>query len=110
MTSSYTGTGGGLVVVVADDPGMHSSQNEQDSRNYARFAKVPLFEPSSSDEAKKFLESAFKVAEKFDTPVLYRSTTRISHSKGIVELSERTFIDREPRYERNPQKVYFAIH
>ena len=104
MTSSYTGTGGGLVVVVADDPGMHSSQNEQDSRNYARFAKVPLFEPSNSDEAKKFLESAFNVSEKFDTPVIYRSTTRISHSKGTVELCERTFTDREPQYERNPQK------
>ncbi len=104
MTSSYTGTGGGLVVVVADDPGMHSSQNEQDSRNYARFAKVPLFEPSNSDEAKRFLESAFNVSEKFDTPVIYRSTTRISHSKGTVELCERTFTDREPQYERNPQK------
>ncbi len=104
MTSSYTGVNGGLVIVVADDPGMHSSQNEQDSRNYARFAKVPLIEPSDSDEAKRFLDTAFYVSETFDTPVIYRSETRISHSKGTVELCDRNFQDREPKFERNPEK------
>jgi len=104
MTASYTGVKGGLVIVVADDPGMHSSQNEQDSRNYARFAKIPLFEPSDSSEAKTLLKDALDVSEQFDTPVLYRTTTRVSHSKGIVDLSERVFHDREPEYERNPEK------
>jgi indolepyruvate ferredoxin oxidoreductase alpha subunit len=104
MTSSYTGTEGGLVVVVADDPGMHSSQNEQDSRNYARFAKVPLFEPSDSNEAKRFIKEALNVSEKFDTPALLRSTTRISHSKGVVEINDRSFKDRVPHYNRNPEK------
>ncbi len=104
MTSSYTGISGGLVIVVADDPGMHSSQNEQDSRNYARFAKVPLFEPSDSTEAKELIRDAFEVSERFDTPVLFRTTTRISHSKGIVVIEERSFADRKPAYERNPAK------
>lgn len=104
MTSAYTGIKGGLVIVVADDPGMHSSQNEQDSRNYARFAKVPLFEPSDSNEAKNFLRFAFDVSEQFDTPVLYRSETRISHSKGNVDILERTFEDRTPEYKRQPSK------
>jgi len=104
MTSSYTGISGGFVIVVADDPGMHSSQNEQDSRNYARFAKVPLFEPSDSFEAKELIRDAFEVSERFDTPVLFRTTTRISHSKGIVNIEERSFADRKPVYERNPAK------
>ncbi len=104
MTSSYTGTEGGLVVVVADDPGMHSSQNEQDSRNYAQFAKIPLFEPSDSAEAKCLLQFALEVSEKYDTPVLFRTTTRISHSKGIVEISERKYSEREPAYEKKPEK------
>jgi len=104
MTVSYTGVEGGLVIVVADDPGMHSSQNEQDSRNYARFAKIPLLEPSDSDEARRFLGLAFEISEKYDTPVIVRSTTRISHSKGIVNLEERTFEDRSPSYRRQPSK------
>jgi indolepyruvate ferredoxin oxidoreductase alpha subunit len=104
MTVSYTGVEGGLVIVVADDPGMHSSQNEQDSRNYARFAKVPLLEPSDSDEAKRFLGLAFEISEQYDTPVIVRSTTRISHSKGIVNLEERVFEDRTPNYRRQPSK------
>ncbi len=104
MTFSYTGVEGGLVIVVADDPGMHSSQNEQDSRNYARFAKVPLLEPSDSDEAKRFLGLAFEISEQYDTPVIVRSTTRISHSKGIVNLEERVFEDRTPDYRRQPSK------
>jgi len=103
MTSSYTGVRGGFVVVVADDPGMHSSQNEQDSRNYARFAKVPLFEPSDAQEAKALLGTAFEVSERFDTPVIFRSTTRISHSKGIVELGERKE-GPAPEYEKDPSK------
>lgn len=88
MTFSYTGVNGGFVVVSADDPEMHSSQNEQDNRHYARFAKIPLFEPSNSQEAKDFLLEAYQVSEAFDTPVMLRLTTRISHSKTIVECGE----------------------
>ncbi len=89
FTASYTGVNGGLVVIVADDPGMHSSQNEQDSRFYARSAHVPMLEPSDSMEAKEFIKLAFELSEKFDTPVFVRSNTRLSHSQGIVELSDR---------------------
>ncbi len=104
MTTSYTGTEGGLVIVVADDPGMHSSQNEQDSRNYAKFAKVPIIEPSDAGEAKSLLKDALEISEKFDTPVIFRSTTRISHSRGVVDINERVFKDRVPTYKRNPSK------
>lgn len=86
MTGSYTGVNAGLVIIVADDPNMFSSQNEQDSRNYARFAKVPMLEPSDSHEAKEFLKMAFDVSEEFCTPVLVRSVTRLSHSMSPVEL------------------------
>ena len=89
FTASYTGVNGGLVVLVADDPGMHSSQNEQDSRFYARSAHVPMLEPADSGEAKEFMKAAFELSERFDTPVLVRSNTRISHSRGIVETEER---------------------
>jgi indolepyruvate ferredoxin oxidoreductase alpha subunit len=89
FSASYIGATGGLVVVSCDDPGMHSSQNEQDNRHYARSAKVPLLEPSDSQEAKDFTKLAFEISEKFDTPVLLRLTTRISHSKSVVELKER---------------------
>jgi indolepyruvate ferredoxin oxidoreductase, alpha subunit len=88
MTLSYVGVNGGLVVVTCDDPELYSSQNEQDNRHYARFAKVPMFEPSDSQEAKDFMKLAFEISEKFDTPVMVRSVTRISHAKGIVELEE----------------------
>ncbi len=88
MTFAYTGVNGGFVVVCADDPEMHSSQNEQDNRHYARFAKIPLLEPSSSQEAKDFLIEGYTISEMFDTPVMLRLTTRISHSKGIVECCE----------------------
>ncbi|MCL2669932.1 MAG: thiamine pyrophosphate-binding protein, partial [Syntrophaceae bacterium] len=88
FTVSYTGTNGALVIVTADDPSMHSSQNEQDSRHYARFAKIPMLEPADSAEAKVFIKLAIEIAEQFDTPVLLRSTTRVSHSKGIVLLEE----------------------
>lgn len=89
FTLSYTGIKGGLVLVTADDPEMHSSQNEQDNRNYAQFAKVPMLEPSDSQECKDFTRIALELSERYDTPVLLRTTTRISHSKSIVELKER---------------------
>jgi len=104
MTLSYTGVRGGLVVVVADDPGMYSSQNEQDSRNYAKFAKVPLLEPSDSQEAKDFVGIALEISERFDTPVLLRSTTRLSHSRGVVTLGERK-APSTPSFEKDPQKL-----
>lgn len=88
MTLAYTGVGAGLVVVSADDPGMYSSQNEQDNRTYARFAAVPLLEPSDSQEAKEFTRLAFDISEAFDTPVLLRYTTRIAHTRTLVELGE----------------------
>ncbi len=89
MTLSYTGIKGGLVVVVADDPYAHSSQNEQDSRNWARFAKVPMLEPGDAQECKDFTKIAFDMSEKFDTPVLLKGTTRISHADSLVEEEER---------------------
>ena len=100
FTAAYTGVGGGLVVVAADDPGMYSSQNEQDSRMVARAAMIPVLEPSDSAEAKEFTKLAFEISEKYDTPVMVRSTTRLSHSQGLVELEERR--EQEPvPYERN---------
>ncbi|MDZ4131921.1 MAG: indolepyruvate ferredoxin oxidoreductase subunit alpha [Dethiobacteria bacterium] len=89
LTLSYTGVGGGLVLVSADDPGMHSSQNEQDNRHYARFAKIPLLEPADSEEARDYVISALEMSEKFDTPVLLRTTTRISHSRGTLLPGEK---------------------
>ncbi len=92
FTNAYTGIRGGLVIITADDPGMHSSQNEQDNRNYAKFAKIPMLEPSDSQEAKDFFIEAIKISEEFDTPVILRMTTRVCHSKGLVELGERELI------------------
>ena len=89
FTASYTGGRGGLVVVTADDPEMHSSQNEQDNRNYAFAAKVPMLEPSDPAEAKEFLKDAFALSEQLDTPVLFRITTRVAHVKGVVATGER---------------------
>ncbi len=89
MTQAYTGVNGGFVVVSADDPEMHSSQNEQDNRFYARFAGIPMLEPSDSQESKDMLLTAFEMSEVFDTPVLFRMTTRISHSKSVVELGDK---------------------
>jgi indolepyruvate ferredoxin oxidoreductase, alpha subunit len=89
MTISYTGVKGGFVVVVADDPGQHSSQNEQDSRHWTRFGKVPMLEPSDSQECSDFTRLAFDISERFDTPVLVRSETRVSHCDSPVELGER---------------------
>jgi indolepyruvate ferredoxin oxidoreductase alpha subunit len=87
-TAAYTGVNGGLVIVVADDPGMHSSQNEQDSRFHARAAHVPMLEPSDSQEAKDFIKQAYDISEKYDTPVLVRVTTRIAHARSMVEEGE----------------------
>ncbi len=89
FTVAYTGVNGGFVIITADEPGQHSSQNEQDNRNYAKSAKIPMFEPSDSQEAKDMLKKAFEISEKYDTPVLYRLTTRLCHSKSIVECDER---------------------
>lgn len=88
MTHAYTGVNGGFIVVSADDPEMHSSQNEQDNRYYAKFAKIPMLEPSDSQESKDMVLTGMEISEVFDTPVLLRMTTRISHSKGVVELSD----------------------
>jgi indolepyruvate ferredoxin oxidoreductase alpha subunit len=96
FTVSYTGISGGLVVIVADDPGMHSSQNEQDSRYYARSAHVTMLEPSDSMEAKEYVKAAYALSEQFDTPVLVRSNTRLSHSQGLVELGERETVELKP--------------
>jgi indolepyruvate ferredoxin oxidoreductase alpha subunit len=93
------------VLVAADDPEMHSSQNEQDSRNYARFAKVPMLEPSDSRECKEFTRLAFQLSEEYDTPVMLRSCTRISHGKSIVELGDRIGDLPEPRLEKDPAKL-----
>ena len=103
FTFSYTGVNGGMVLISADEPGMHSSQNEQDNRNYAKFAKIAMFEPSTSQEAKDMFKEAFEVSEKFDTPVLFRVTTRLCHSKGIVKCSDRVDVPIK-EYVKNPQK------
>ena len=87
--TAYTGVGGGLVIGVADDPGMHSSQNEQDSRHYAIGAKLPMIEPANSAECKEFTKLAYTLSEQFDTPFILRLTTRVSHSGSAVELEER---------------------
>src|SRR5665647_1467571 len=88
LTFAYTGVNGGFVLVSADDPGMHSSQNEQDNRFYARFAKIPLLEPSDSQEARDMVGLALAISEQFDTPVMLRTTTRVAHSQGLVETEE----------------------
>ena len=104
FAASYTGIRGGLVIVTTDDPEMYSSQNEQDNRNYAKFAKIPMFEPSDSQEAKDFVTLAFEVSETFDTPVFLRTTTRLSHSKSVVELSQPEKHTLEKTLVREPEK------
>lgn len=103
FTMSYIGVNGGMMLAVADDPGMHSSQNEQDSRNYAKAAKVPMLEPADSDECKRFTKLAYELSEKYDTPVVLRLTTRIAHSRSLVEIEERQELPLK-EYEKNPQK------
>jgi indolepyruvate ferredoxin oxidoreductase alpha subunit len=107
FTYAYTGVNGGMVLVSADDPGMHSSQNEQDNRMYARFSKIAMVEPSDSQESKDFIKTAIEISEKFDTPVLFRMTTRICHSKGIVEFGEREEVEIK-KYEKNIPKYVAA--
>ncbi len=107
FTLSYTGVNGGMVICVADDPGMHSSQNEQDSRHYAAAAKVPMLEPSDSVEAKEFIKIAFDLSERFDTPVLFRTCTRIAHCQCAVEMEERVEHPAK-EYVKNPQKFIMA--
>ncbi len=102
-TMSYTGVNGGLVIAVADDPSMHSSQNEQDSRHHAIASKVPMLEPSDSAECVEFAKLAYELSEEYDTPVLLRMCTRIAHSQSIVELGERVEKERRP-YQKNVQK------
>ena len=103
FTVSYIGVNGGLVFCVADDPGMHSSQNEQDSRHYAKASKAVMLEPSDSMECKEFMKDAFEISEKFDTPVLFRLSTRVSHSQGLVELNDRINYELKP-FEKNIAK------
>lgn len=103
FTASYTGVNAGLVIAVADDPGMHSSQNEQDSRHYAIAAKVPMLEPANSNECKEFTKIAFEISEQFDTPIILRLNTRVSHSQSLLETVDRAEVaDKE--YIKDPQK------
>lgn len=104
FTAAYTGVRGGLVIIVADDPDMHSSQNEQDSRNYALAAKIPMLEPSDAAEARSFIHNAFQMSEEFDTPVLLRTETRMSHVKGIVTLGDQAALQVKPGIEKMPGK------
>ncbi len=102
-TVAYSGVNGGLVLVAADDPGIYSSQNEQDSRMVARAAMVPVIEPSDSEEARVFIKRAFELSEEYDTPVMVRETTRLAHSQGLVHLEERISLEDKP-YEKNIAK------
>ena len=103
FTMSYIGVNGGMMLAVADDPGMHSSQNEQDSRNYARAAKVPMLEPADSAECKEFTKLAYGLSEEYDTPVILRLTTRIAHSRSIVETEDRQDLPLK-EYQKDPAK------
>lgn len=107
FTAGYTGVNGGMVLITADDPGLHSSQNEQDNRYYAKSAKVAMIEPSDSQEAKDMVKAAMEISEQFDTLVLMRLTTRICHSKSLVEVGERKEVPLKP-YEKNLMKYYVA--
>ena len=102
-TFAYTGVGGGSVIVVADDPGLASSQNEQDTRMVARSAHVPVLEPSDSQEAKDFVKLAYEISEEYDTPVIFRTTTKLAHSQSTVTLEDRIEVEDKP-YERQPKK------
>ena len=106
FTMSYTGVNAGMVVCVADDPGMHSSQNEQDSRHYAIAAKVPMLEPADSQEALDYAKLAYELSETYDTPVLLKMCTRVAHSQSIVETGQRVEVTKP--YEKNPQKYIMA--
>lgn len=103
FTASYTGVNAGMVIAVADDPGMHSSQNEQDSRHYAKAAKIMMLEPSDSEECLEYAKASYELSEKFDTPVILRLTTRVAHSRSIVNIGERNDIGVK-EYVKNPGK------
>ncbi|HHT19945.1 MAG TPA: indolepyruvate ferredoxin oxidoreductase subunit alpha [Tissierellia bacterium] len=107
FTIAYTGTTGGLILVSADDPGCHSSQNEQDNRYYAKFAKIPMLEPANSQEAKDYIAEAYRISEQFHTAVLFRMTTRVCHSKSLVELGERVEVA-PVEYVKNAKKYVAA--
>ena len=107
FTMSYTGVNAGLVIGVADDPGMHSSQNEQDSRHHAIASKIPMIEPSDADEARRFAALAFEISEKFDTPVLYKMCTRVAHSQSVTEPVERV-VPEHKTYEKTISKYVMA--
>ena len=109
FTISYQGLNAGLVVCVADDPGMHSSQNEQDSRHYAIAAKLPMLEPSDSEESRVFAKKAFEMSEKFNTPVLLKMVTRVAHSQSIVDAEERVEPAQVP-YVKDPTKVMMTLN
>lgn len=109
FTISYQGVNAGLVICVADDPGMHSSQNEQDSRHYAQAAKIPMLEPSDSEEARLFAKKAFELSETFNTPVLLKMCTRVSHSQSVVEPEERILPPQVP-YVKDPTKVMMTVN
>lgn len=102
-TVSYMGVNGGLVIIVADDPGLYSSQNEQDTRMVARAAQLPVLEPADSAEAKEYMKLAYELSEQFDRPFVFRTTTRLAHSQGLVELCERQEVEDKP-YVKNVQK------
>ena len=103
FTAAYTGVGGGMVILAADDPGMYSSQNEQDSHYYAQAAAIPCLDPADSAEALRFTREAYDISERFDVPVIIRSSVRISHTKTPVEAGERAEAPARP-YEKNPAK------
>jgi indolepyruvate ferredoxin oxidoreductase alpha subunit len=104
FTVSYTGTNAALVIITADDPSLHSSQNEQDNRNYAKFAKIPMIEPADSQEAKDYIKIAFEMSERFDTPVFFRTTTRVSHSKSVVTLGDLSAVNDRTAIQVNAEK------
>lgn len=110
FTFSYTGVNGGMVIISADDPGMHSSQNEQDNRNYSKFAKIAMLEPSDSQEAKDMIKEAFEISEKFDTPVLFRLTTRLCHSKSIVDCVNKKDIDVKEYNKDTKKNITIPAH
>ncbi len=111
MAAATTGVNAGLVIVCADDPGIHSSQNEQDNRHYARFAKVPMLEPGDSQEAYDLMAHAFNISESFDTPVMVRTTTRISHSKSVVNVNRRRAVARSAGFRHDvPKFVMLPVY
>jgi indolepyruvate ferredoxin oxidoreductase alpha subunit len=116
MSSAYTGTKGGFVIISADDPGPHSSQTEQDSRFFAMFAKIPVFDPASPREAKEMIQKAFELSEKLELPVMLRPTTRICHARQDVTLHPFPVLRAQPHFEKNPQrwaatpKFRFLLH